>query len=82
MPNHLQHPSHSHIQIQPSLLIPELKHLLPIASLVLPQQIDAKLVQRIMTNMSPLEALGLITASINFDDDFVNAEIQIILEEK
>ena len=78
--DHLQRPSHSHIRIQPSFLIPELKRLLPVASLMLPQQIDTKLIQRIMANMSPLEALGVITASINFNDDFVDAEIQIILE--
>ena len=63
-------------------MIPELKRLLPIASLMLPRQIDTKLIQRIMANMSPLEGLGLITAGINFNDDFVDAEIQIILEEK
>jgi hypothetical protein len=78
--DHLQQPSHSHIRIQPSLLIPELKRMLPIAGLMLSQQIDTKLIQRIMANMSPLEGLGLTTASINFNDDSVDAEIQIILE--
>ena len=78
--DHLQQPNHSHIRIQPSLLIPELKRLLPIAGLLLSQQIDAKLIRRITDNLSPLEALGLITAGINFNDDFVDAEIQIILE--
>ena len=82
IPDHLQRPSHSHIRIQPSLLIPELKRLLPIAGLVFPQQIDPKLIRRITDNISPLEALGLITAGITFNDDAVNAEIQIILEEK
>ena len=82
MPNHLNRPSHSYIRIQPSLLIPELKRLLPIVGLMFSQQIDTKLIQRIMANMSPLEGLGLITASINFNDDFVDAEIQIILEEQ
>ena len=82
VPDQLQRPSHSHIQIQPNLLIPELKRMLPIASLMLPRQIDAKLIQRIMANMSPLEGLGLITAGITFNDDFIDTEIQIILEEK
>ena len=82
MPDRLQHPSHSHIRIQPNLLIPELKRLLPIASLVFPQQIDAKLVRHITDNLPPLEGLGLITAGINFNDNSVNAEIQIILDEK
>ena len=80
MPDYLQHPSHSHIRIQPNLLIPELKRLLPITGLVFPRQIDAKLIQRLMANMSPLEGLGLITGGINFNDDFVDAEFQIILE--
>lgn len=80
MSDHLQQPSHSHIRIQPRFLIPELKRLLPIAGLLLSQQIDAKLIRRITDNLSPLEALGLITAGINFNDDFVDAEIQIILE--
>ncbi len=82
MPDQLQHPSHSHIRVQPNLLIPELKRLLPIAGLMLPRQIDAKLIQRITDNLSPLEGLGLITAGINFNDDFIDTEIQIILEEK
>lgn len=80
MLDHLQHPSHSHIQIQPSLLIPELKRPLPIVSLILSQLIDPKLIRRVTDNLSPLEAIGLITAGINFDDDAVDTEIQIILE--
>ncbi len=82
MPEHLKHPSDSHIRIQPSLFIPELKRLLPIAGLMLPQGGDAKLMRRIIDNLPPLEALGLITAGINFNDDFVETEIQIILEGK
>ena len=82
MPDHLNHTNHSHIRIQPSLLIPELKRLLPIAALMLPREIDAKLIQRIMANLSPLEVLGLITTGMNVNDNFVDAEIQIILEEK
>ena len=78
----LNRPSHSHIRIQPNFLMPELKRLLPIVSLILPRQIDAKLIQRIMANMSPLEGLGLITAGISFNDDVADAEIQIILEKK
>ena len=82
MPDHLNHASYSHIRIQPSLLIPELKRLLPIAALMLPREINAKLIQRIMANLSPLEALGLITAGMNVNDNFVDAEIQIILKKK
>ena len=82
MPDHLNHPSHSHIRIQPSLLVPELKRLLPIAGLILSQGVDTKLIRRATDNLSPLEALGLITAGINFNDDFIDAKIQITLEEK
>ena len=78
----LNRPSHSHIQIQPNLLIPELKRLPPVAALLLSQLIDPKQIRRITDNMSPLEALGFITAGINFNEDFVDAEIQVILEEK
>ena len=78
--DHLKRPSHTHIRIQPSLLIPELKRLLPIAGLIFSQQVDSKLIRRLTDNISPLESLGLITASINFNDDSVDAEIQINLE--
>ena len=82
MLDHLNHPSHSYIRIQPSLLIPELKRLLPLVGLMFSQQIDAKLIRRITDSIFPLEALGLITAGINFNDDVIDAEIQIILEDK
>ena len=78
--DHLKHPSHTHIRIQPSLLMPELKRLLPIAGLIFSQKVDSKLIRRITDNLSPLESLGLITASINFNDHPVDAEIQITLE--
>ena len=82
MLDYLAHPSHGYIRVQPSLLIPELKRLLPLVGLMFSQQIDAKLIQRIMANMSPLEGLGLIAARVNFNADVVDAEIQIILERK
>ena len=82
MPDLLNHSSHNHIRIQPSLLIPELKRLLPIAGLIFSQNVDAKLIRRITDNIYPLEALGLITAGINFNDDSVDAEIRIALDGK
>ena len=81
-PDLLNRPSHSYIQIQPNLLIPELKRLPPVAALLLSQLIDPKLTRRITDNIFPLEALGLITAGITFNEDVVDAEIQIILEKK
>ena len=80
MPDLLNYPSHSHIQIQPRLLIQELKRLPPVATLMLSQLIDPKRIPRITDNIFPLEALGLITAGVNFNDDSVDAEIQITLE--
>lgn len=80
MPDLLNRPSHNHIRIQPSLLTPELKRLLPIAGLIFSENVDAKLIRRITDNISPLEALGLITATVNFNDDAVDAEVQITLE--
>ena len=80
MSDHLNHPSHSHIRIQPSLLIPELKRLLPIAGLILSQGNNTKLIRRATDNLSPLEGLGLVTAGVNVNDDSVDAEIQIIME--
>ena len=82
MPDLLNHPSHSHIQIQPRLLIQELKRLPPVAALMLSQLIDPKRIPRITDNIFPLEALGLITAGVNFNDDSVDAEIRIALEGK
>ena len=82
MPDLLNYPSHSHIQIQPRLLIQELKRLPPVAALMLSQLIDPKRIPRITDNIFPLEALGLITAGINFNDDSVDAEIQIALDGK
>ena len=80
--DHLAHPSHGSIRVQPSLLIPELKRLLPLVGLMFSQGGDAKLIRHITNNLSPLEGLGLITAGINFNDDVVDAEIRVILEEK
>ena len=80
MPDLLNRPSHSHIQIQPSLLIPELKRLPPVAALLLSQLIDPKLIRRITDNIFPLEALGPITAGVNFNDNAVDVEIRITLE--
>ena len=80
MPDLLNYPSHSHIQIQPRLLIQELKRLPPVAALMLSQLIDPKRIPRITDNIFPLEALGLITAGISFNDHSVDAEIQIALD--
>ena len=82
MPDLLNNSNHNHIRIQPSLLIPELKRLLPIAGLIFSQNVDAKLIRRITDNIYPLEALGLITAGINFNDDSVDAELRIALDGK
>lgn len=69
--------------IQPHLLIPEVRRLLPIASLLMSlsgQKIDIRLMQQIKDNLFPLESLGPITVGVNYDVSGVNANIQIDLE--
>ena len=69
--------------IQPELFVPELKRLLPLATVLLSlsgQQLDATLTQRITENLFPLEFLGPITAEMDLREDGVDAEIRIVLE--
>lgn len=69
--------------IQPHLLIPEVRRLLPIASLLMSlsgQKIDIRLMQQIKDNLFPLESLGPITVGVNYDVSGVNANIQIDLD--
>ena len=69
--------------IQPALFVPELKRLLPLATVLLSlsgQQLDATLTQRITANLFPLESLGPITAEMDFSESGVDAEIRIVLE--
>ncbi len=69
--------------IQPELFVPELKRLLPLATVLLSlsgQQLDATVTQRIAENLFPLESLGPITAEVDFSESGVDAEIRIVLE--
>ncbi len=69
--------------VQPELFVPELKRLLPLATVLLSlsgQQLDATLTQRITENLFPLASLGPITAEMDLREDGMNAEIRIILE--
>lgn len=69
--------------IQPELFVPELKRLLPLATVLLSlsgQQLDATVTQRITENLFPLESLGPITAEVDFSERGVDAEIRIVLE--
>ena len=69
--------------IQPELFVPELKRLLPLATVLLSlsgQQLDATVTQRIAENLFPLESLGPITAEVDFSESSVDAEIRIVLE--
>ena len=70
--------------IQPALFVPELKRLLPLATVLLSlsgQQLDATVTQRITENLFPLESLGPITAKMDFGEHGVDAEIRIVLEQ-
>lgn len=69
--------------IQPDLFIPELKRFLPVATVLLSlsgQKLDPTLNRRITENLFPLEYLGPISAEMNFSEDGVDTEIQIVLE--
>ena len=69
--------------IQPNLFVPELKRILPIATVILSlsgQKLDATLTRRITENLFPLESLGPISAEMNFNQDGVDTEIRIVLE--
>ena len=69
--------------MQPDLFVPELKRFLPLATTLVAlsgQELDAAVTQRITENLFPLESLGPISAEVNFDERFVNAEVRIVLE--
>ena len=69
--------------IQPELFVPELKRLLPLATVLLSlsgQQLDATVTQRITENLFPLESLGPITAEMDFSESGIDTEIRIVLE--
>ena len=69
--------------IQPELLIPEVRRLLPIISLIMSlsgQKIDLRLTQQLKDNLFPLEFLGPIIVAVNYDKKGVETNIQIDLE--
>ena len=71
--------------IQPNLLVPEIKRLIPLATLLASlsgQKLDAVLMQHIKNNLFPLESLGPITADVHTGEDGVVAEVGIVLENK
>ncbi len=70
--------------IRPNLLIPEIKRLIPIATLLASfsgMKLDAQLMQHLQANLFPLESLGPITANVNVGDDGTEAEVRIVLDE-
>ncbi len=81
LPFQLESPGHTHILIQPSRFIPELKRFIPLIAAASGQKIDPELTRHIVNNLFPLEALGTITANIQVEGNFVDAEIHIVLEE-
>lgn len=73
----------SQIFIQPNRFFPQLKRLTSILGLIAStsgQGDGSALMTRITNNLFPLEALGAITAEIDFDGATVNAQIRIVLE--
>ena len=73
----------SQIFIQPNRFIPQLKRLTPILGVIAAtsgQGAGSALITRITNNLFPLEALGAITAEIDFDGAAADAQIRIVLE--
>ena len=69
--------------IQPELFVPELKRFLPLVTVLASltgQELDASLTRRITENLFPLEALGPITAEVDFGEHGVDADVRIVLE--
>jgi hypothetical protein len=69
--------------IQPELFVPELKRFLPLATVIASLtglELDARLIQRITENLSPLESLGPMTAEIDLGEQRIDAEVRIVLE--
>ena len=76
-------PGESQIIVQPNRFIPQLKRLAPILGLIAStsgQGVDSMMITRIAKNLSPLEALGAITAEIDSEDSIVDAQVRIVLE--
>ena len=72
-----------HAFIQPDLFVPELKHFLPVATVLLSlsgQKLDTALNRRITENLFPLESLGPVSTEIDFTEDGIDTEIRIVLE--
>ena len=70
--------------IQPELFVPELKRFLPIVPVLLSlsgQKLDPTVTQHITENLFPLEALGPITAEMNFGEHSMDTEVRIVLEQ-
>jgi len=69
--------------IRPNLLVPELKRLLPIATVLASlsgQKLDATLIRHLTENLFPLESIGPISADVWFGEDDVDVEVRIVLE--
>ena len=77
-------PINRHVLIQPNLFIPELKRLIPIVGFIAPtpgQTVDSGLAQHVIDNISPLETLGPLSAGVDFDEEGVNVELQVVFSE-
>ena len=69
--------------VQPELFVPELKRFLPIVTVLLSlsgQKLDPTVTQHITENLFPLEALGPISAEVNFGEHGVDTAVRIVLE--
>lgn len=70
--------------VQPERLVPALERFLPVLTTLASfsgYKLDATLTQQIKENLSPLEALGPISATVNYTERSVQTEVRIVLEE-
>ena len=71
-----------HTLIQPGLIIPELKRLVPIISFVAQaseNMPNLDLMQHTIDNILPLETLGLVSAGTDFKNGGLNFQIQVVV---
>ena len=80
-PEPVNQPRDCHLLVRPNLLVSELRGFVPILGLIAPitrNSFDFRLMQQIVANSSPLETLGPVSVGIDFDDEEMIVEVQVV----
>ena len=80
-PEPVNQPRDCHLLVQPNLLVSELRGFVPILGLIAPitrNSFDFRLMQQVVANSSPLETLGPVSVGIDFDDEEMIVEVQVV----